>query len=112
MSAAGSNADDVRAQVGRRWQAIDPLLPLPVAPSPGCGTELVVAGRGGQPAATGTCEHWEAAPGSLDLAWGAARQFLLTPRITGPDVAGALDGLLPLWRDHLVRSGSTRTLAA
>jgi len=114
MPTAGSSADDVSTHIGRRWQAIDPLLPLSAAPSPACGAELAVAGPDGLPAATGTCEHWEGEPGSLDLAWGAARRFLLTPRIAGPDVGGALDGLLSLWRDHLARvpgTGSQDTAA-
>ncbi len=102
MSAvAGDTASIVSAQVMRRWQAIDPLLPVPGASSPGCGTRLIVAGSGGQPAAIGTCDHWEAAPGSLDLSWGAARRFQLTAQVAGPDVANALDKLLSLWRDHL-----------
>ena len=33
--------------------------------------------------------------------WGAARRFQLTPQIAEPDVAGALDDVLPQWRDHL-----------
>jgi GNAT superfamily N-acetyltransferase len=100
-SAARDTATSVSAQLMRRWQAIDPLLPRPEVPQPGCGTELVVAGADGQPVAIGTCEHWEGAAGSLDLAWGAARRFRLTPSIAGPDVASALDQLLSLWRDHL-----------
>ena len=102
MSAvAGDTASSVIAQVARRWQAIDPLLPTPEAPPAGCDAGLIVTGADGQPTAIGTCEHWEGAPGSLDLAWGAARRFQLTPQIAGPDVARALDQLLSLWRDHL-----------
>jgi GNAT superfamily N-acetyltransferase len=102
MSAvAGDTASSVIAQVARRWQAIDPLLPTPEAPPAGCDAGLVVTGADGRPTAIGTCEHWEGAPGSLDLAWGAARRFQLTPQIAGPDVASALDQLLSLWRDHL-----------
>jgi GNAT superfamily N-acetyltransferase len=51
--------------------------------------------------AAGSCSHWVAERGSLDLIEGAARRFLLTPHITGPDVLPALDALLSLWRDHL-----------
>jgi GNAT superfamily N-acetyltransferase len=89
------------AQAARRWQAIDPLLPDPVPAPPGCDTVLTVTGADGQPAATGTCEHWVGDAGSLELSWGAARRFQLAPQIAGPDVAGALDGLLSQWRDHL-----------
>ena len=101
MSAVtGDTASSVSTKVMRRWQAIDPLLPVPGA-SPGCGAELIVARADGQPAAIGTCEHWEGAPGSLDLSWGAARRFQLATQIAGPDVAMALDRLLSLWRGHL-----------
>jgi GNAT superfamily N-acetyltransferase len=62
---------------------------------------LTVTGADGQPTATGICEHWAGDEESLDLSWGAARRFQLTPQIAGPDVAGALDGLLCQWRDHL-----------
>lgn len=97
-----TSADVVSAQVVRRWQAIDPLLPQPgAAPPPDCGARLVVAGPGGRSSAVGTCEHWAGAASSLDLCWGAARRFRLTPQIAGPDVANSLDRLLSLWRDHL-----------
>jgi GNAT superfamily N-acetyltransferase len=97
---AGS-ASGVAAQVARRWQAIDPLLPEPAALPPGCGAELAVAGTGGQPVAVGSCEHWQAEPGSLELSWGAARRFQLTAQVAGPEVGEALDRLLSQWRDHL-----------
>jgi GNAT superfamily N-acetyltransferase len=100
-AAAGGTATSVIAQVTRRWQVIDPLLPLAVTAPPGCDASLVVAGPDGQPAATGSCEHWVGPPGSMDLAWGAARRFQLTPQVAGPDVTDALDRLLSLWRDHL-----------
>jgi GNAT superfamily N-acetyltransferase len=89
------------AEVERRWQAIDPLLPVPVTSGPDCGARLIVTGSGGQPAAVGACEHWAGGPEELDLAWGAARRYQLTAWASGPDVAGALDPLLSLWRDHL-----------
>jgi hypothetical protein len=89
------------AQVARRWQVIDPLLPVSVPSPPGCDTVLTVTGPDGQPTAAGTCEHWAGDAESLDLSWGAARRFQLGPQIAGPDVAGALDGLLSQWRDHL-----------
>jgi GNAT superfamily N-acetyltransferase len=62
---------------------------------------VTVTGADGPPAATGTCEHWVGDAESLELSWGAARRFQLAPQIAGPDVAGALDGLLSQWRDHL-----------
>ncbi len=102
MSAVTRDAvNSVSAQVTERWQSIDALLPPPGAPQPGCGAELIAAGADGRPAAVGTCEHWQGAPGSLDLSWGATRRFQLTASAAGPDLAGALDQLLSLWREHL-----------
>jgi hypothetical protein len=97
----GDPASTVIADVARRWQAVDPLLPDPVAPAADCGAGLVVAGPDGRPAAVGACEHWEGRPDDLDLAWGAARRFQLTAWTAGPDMGTALDRLLSLWRDHL-----------
>lgn len=102
MSAvAGETARTVSAEVTRRWHAIDPLLPDQVPPARDCGAELIVAGAGRQPAAIGTCEHWEGAAGSLDLTWGATRRFQLTAQMAGPGVASALGQLLSQWRNHL-----------
>jgi GNAT superfamily N-acetyltransferase len=99
-TAAGRDWGRVSEQVAARWEAIDPLLPGPAA-APGCGAELVVAGPAGDPAAFGICRHWKGRPGSLDLTWGATRRFRLHASAAGPDVAGAMDQLLSLWRDHL-----------
>ena len=93
-------ASAVGEQSARRLAAIDPLLPAAAVPA-GCGAELAVTGPDGSVAALGTCEHWAGEPGSLELTWGAARRFQLTPQIAGPDVPAALDGLLARWRDHL-----------
>jgi GNAT superfamily N-acetyltransferase len=103
---ARDTAGSISASAGQRWQAIDPLLPAPSVPA-GCGAGLVVTGASGQPIAAGGCEHWEGAPDSLDLSWGAARRFELTAAIAVPDVADALDRLLSLWRDHLARVPGT-----
>jgi len=100
-------ASSISARTARRWQAVDPLLPARAPRSPGCGADLVVAGPDGEPAAVGTCEHWEGVPGSLDLCWGAARRFQLTTQIAGRDVAAALDRMLSLWRDHLAHVPGT-----
>jgi len=97
----GHVSSEFTAQVARRWQAIDPLLPASAPGPPGCGTVLTVTGADGPPTATATCEHWVGDAESLDLSWGAARRFQLAPQIAGPDVAGALDDLLSQWRDHL-----------
>lgn len=87
--------------MARRWQEADPLLPTPGAPRPSCGEQFTVAGDGGRPVATASCEHWHCPPGSLLASWGALRRFQLTTEIAGPDVAGGLAGLLTAWRDHL-----------
>jgi GNAT superfamily N-acetyltransferase len=102
MSAVAGNAGtSISALVMRRWQEIDPLLPVPGPLPQGCGAEFTFAGGTGEPAAAATCEHSEAAPGSLDTAWATVRRFELAPQITGPDIAGTLDRLLGQWRDHL-----------
>jgi GNAT superfamily N-acetyltransferase len=89
------------ALASRRWQAIDPLLPVIPGWAPGCGADLAVDGPGGDLAAAGSCSHWVAEPGSLDLIEGASLRFRLAPYLTGPDVLAPLDTLLSRWRDHL-----------
>lgn len=99
-----SDADDGRdlaARVTERRQVIDPLLPGTNAVQAGCGQELGVAAADGRPAATGVCEHWAGPADSLDLTWGAARRFRLTPLVADLDGAGALDRLLSRWREHV-----------
>jgi hypothetical protein len=98
---AGNAGTSLGTLVMRRWQEIDPLLPVPGPLPQGCGAEFTIAGGTGEPAAAATCEHSEAAPGSLGTAWGTARRFQLAPQITGPDIGGTLDRLLVRWRDHL-----------
>ena len=98
---AGNAGTSIGTLVMRRWQEIDPLLPEPGPLPPGCGAEFTIAGGTGERAAAATCAHAEAAPGSLDTAWGTARRFELAPQITGPDIGGTLDRLLGQWRDHL-----------
>ncbi|MGH3403619.1 MAG: GNAT family N-acetyltransferase [Streptosporangiaceae bacterium] len=102
----GEHMSALMTQVTRRWQAADPLLPWPALPT-GCGPVLIGAGPQGGLAAAGTCEHWAGEPGSLELAWGAARRFRLTACVAGPDVADGLDRLLARWRDHLAEVPGT-----
>jgi GNAT superfamily N-acetyltransferase len=90
---AGQDTGAVTALVAERWPGLDRLLPVP--PELAGGHVLAV------PGAAGRCEHWAGEPGSLDLAWGAARRFRLDPQVAGPDVRGALDRLLTRWREHL-----------
>jgi GNAT superfamily N-acetyltransferase len=85
----------------RRWQTIDPLLPAILGWAPGCGVGLAVDGPDRGLVAAGSCSHWTAEPGSLDLIEGAAQRFRLTPYVTGSDVVASLDTLLSQWRDHL-----------
>jgi GNAT superfamily N-acetyltransferase len=92
--------DGFTARVAQRWHEVDPLLPAPGALAASCGERFTAGGPGGQPAAA-ACEHWDCPADSLELSWGAARRFLLSPQIAGPDVAGGLAGLLARWRDHL-----------
>jgi GNAT superfamily N-acetyltransferase len=99
-------ADSINAQVTSLWQTTDPLLPEPAPLTEGCGEALIATAPDGHPAAFASCEHWRGEPESLDLTWGAARRFQLTPRIAGPDVAGALDSLLLQWASHLARTSA------
>ena len=46
---------DINRMVGRRWQALDPLLPDPAALPAGCGAPLVVNGDNGRLAGIGMC---------------------------------------------------------
>jgi GNAT superfamily N-acetyltransferase len=102
MSAVAGNAGtSIGTLVMQRWQEIDPLLPVPGPLPQGCGAVFTFAGGTGEPAAAATCEHSEAAPGSLDTAWATVRRFELAPQVIGPDIGGALDRLLDQWRDHL-----------
>ena len=99
--------EGLTAEVASRWQAIDPLLPMPSGTGQSCGAQLLVTDLGGRLVAEGGCEHWHGAAGSLDLTWGAAHQFRLTARAAGPDAGSSLDQLLALWADHLSAAPGT-----
>jgi GNAT superfamily N-acetyltransferase len=104
MSAAlGPDGALLLADISRRWQAADRLLPAAEAPEAHgrCGAVFTVPGACGRLSAIGGCEHWHGAPESLELSWGAARRYQLTARIGGPDVAAALDALLGAWHVHV-----------
>jgi GNAT superfamily N-acetyltransferase len=88
LSATRDAIASVTAQVHRRWQGADRLLPAPAPPPPGCGAGFVVTGADGRLVAAGTCQHWEAEAGSLNATWGAARRFSLTAMVAGPGLAG------------------------
>jgi predicted N-acetyltransferase YhbS len=104
---------DINRAVGRRWQALDPLLPDPSALPAGCGEPLVVTGDSGRHdsgrlVGLGVCVHQHIPPQSLNQTWGAADRFTLVARLSGQDVAAPADQLLALWRDHLAGVGATR----
>ena len=99
---------DINRAVGRRWRAIDPLLPEPGALPNGCGEPLVVTGDNGRLAGLGVCVHQHVPPQSLNQTWGAADRFTLVPRLPGQDVGAATGLLLGQWRDHLSGNGATR----
>lgn len=92
---------EVSGQVARRWERVDPLLPMPGPMRPGCGARFTVRGAGGRPVGVATCEHWSGAPGSMQVSWGAARRFLLDVRVAGQDIALGLGEMLGQWRGHL-----------
>jgi GNAT superfamily N-acetyltransferase len=99
---------DINRAVGRRWHAIDPLLPDPATLPAGCGEPLVVSGDHGRVAGLGVCVHQHIPPQSLNQTWGAADRFTLVPRLAGQDVAASADELLAQWRDHLAGVGAAR----
>jgi GNAT superfamily N-acetyltransferase len=92
-----------RRAVASRWQALDPLLPIPSEPTTTCGADLTVTSGDGHLVAAGACRHIHMQPGILPLAWNAASQFALTPWVAGPDVGQGLGQLLDRWRTHLAR---------
>jgi GNAT superfamily N-acetyltransferase len=101
MASAHGDPDElVIAQVAQRWQALDPLLPVPSIPAAADG-ERFTAGPPDAPTAVGGCGHWAGTPGTLEMCWGAARRFELTARVGGPDVTEGLDQLLTAWHDHV-----------
>ena len=99
---------DINRAVGRRWRAIDPLLPDPGTLPAGCGAPLVVTGDNGRMAGLGVCVHQRIPPQSLNQTWGAADRFTLVPRLPGQDIAASAGLLLSQWRDHLAGIGAAR----
>jgi len=93
--------DEINRAVGRRWQGLDRLLPVPGRPAEGCAAPLVAAGGNGRPAGLAACRHEHVPPGTLDQTWGTADRFSLTARLREADTSAALDDLLGQWRDRL-----------
>ena len=93
--------DEINRAVGRRWQGLDPILPVRAELPEGCTAPLVASGPNGRPAGIATCRHEHVPPGTLNQTWGTAGRFSLIPRLRGPDTSAALDDLLGQWRGHL-----------
>jgi len=93
--------DEINRAVGRRWQGLDRLLPVPGRPAEGCAAPLVAAGGNGRPAGLAACRHEHVPPGTLHQTWGTADRFSLTARLREADTSAALDDLLGQWRDRL-----------
>jgi GNAT superfamily N-acetyltransferase len=89
----------INAAVGERWRRLDPLLPEPGVVAPGCDETFRTADGNG----FAVCRHLVLPAGSLDKTWAAATEYVLTPRVAGPDVGAGLDELLSKWRDHVTR---------
>lgn len=92
---------DINRAVGRRWQAIDPLLPDPSALPAGCGQPLAVSGGGSRVTGLGVCVHQRIPAESLNQTWGPSDRFTLVARLSGQDISAATDELLTAWREHL-----------
>lgn len=109
MPHAREAAADVSAHAARRLTAIDPLLPEGTDLPAGCGAMLAARGQDGSDelVAIGSCQPWEGEPGSVGLAWGAARRFRLIPVIAGPDAGTALESLIKQWHEHLAEAHDT-----
>jgi GNAT superfamily N-acetyltransferase len=102
MPASAADAiQSIAAQVSRRWQTLDPLLPAADGMQSNPAAHVIVAEVDGEPVAAGACEHWAGTPDSLDTTWGAARRFILTVQVAGQNVGLSLDVLLSHWRRHL-----------
>ena len=99
---------DINRMVGRRWQAIDPLLPDPAALPAGCGAPLVVNGDNGRWPVSASASTSTSRPESLNQTWGAADRFTLVPGWRGRTSRAPADDLLAHWRDHLAAVGAAR----
>jgi GNAT superfamily N-acetyltransferase len=93
--------NDINTAVRRRWQGLDPLLPVPSDLPEGCMAPLLSAGGNGRPAGLGVCRHVHVPADTLGQTWGPATKFVLTLRLRGPDTGPAADELLGQWHDHL-----------
>jgi GNAT superfamily N-acetyltransferase len=93
---------DINRASGKRWQAIDPLLPQPRDLPAGCADPFQTTdAKSGRAAGFAVCRHQYYPADSLLQTWGAATQFVLTPRLRERDTCPGLDDLLAQWHDHL-----------
>jgi GNAT superfamily N-acetyltransferase len=92
---------EINRASGRRWRALDALLPAPSDLAAGCSEPFQVTGRDGRPTGFAVCRHQAFPDDSLSQTWGTAARFVLTARLRDRDTAPALDALLRQWRDHL-----------
>jgi ribosomal protein S18 acetylase RimI-like enzyme len=92
--------DDVAAAHLRRLRTLDPDLPVLTGLRPTEDTTLLRAGCGAS-GAIGLARRTLLEPDSTGASWSALDEHRLTPRVAGPDPAGALDALLDVWRDHI-----------
>jgi GNAT superfamily N-acetyltransferase len=90
-------ADETNRAVGERWRRLDPLLPAPGLVPGTCGERFRTADGDGY----AVCRHLVMPASSLDQTWAAATEYILSPRVAGPDVRSGLDQLLTQWREHV-----------
>jgi GNAT superfamily N-acetyltransferase len=95
-----SDADEVATAHLARLKQVDPDLPVLVGLRPS-EAEPLLAARRGESRAIGVAHRISTEPDSDGASWSALDEHRLTPRIAGPDLAGALDALLDVWRDHV-----------
>jgi GNAT superfamily N-acetyltransferase len=93
--------NDINKAAGKRWHALDPLLPEPGDLPEACMAPLVATGANGRPAGLAVCVHRHVPANSLQQAWGPVNHYVLTARLRGPDLLPAMDELLTGWREHL-----------
>jgi GNAT superfamily N-acetyltransferase len=95
--AENANDEGINRAIGERWARLDPLLPEPGPVTLGCGETFRTPGGDG----FAVCRHLVTPATSLDQTWVAATEYLLTPRLAGPDVNAGLDRLLGQWHEHV-----------
>lgn len=88
---------EINRALGERWRRLDPLLPEPGPVTGTCGETFRTADGDGY----AVCRHFVMPANSLDQTWAAATEYILSPRVAGPDVRSGLDQLLTQWRDHV-----------